>query len=101
LRSRLVTWKEPVVDEAQIAAMSGLDYLQHLLDSRRNPPIAALLDFKLVRIEPGRAVFSGTPSEFHYNPIGAVHDRCRQLCRPGHKLYAHASTTCFIFPMDR
>jgi uncharacterized protein (TIGR00369 family) len=26
-----------------------------------------------VRIEPGRAVFSGTPSEFHYNPIGAVH----------------------------
>jgi hypothetical protein len=61
-RTRLVTWKEPLVDKAQIAAMSGLDYLRHLLDSERNPPIAALLDFKLVRIEPGRAVFSGTPS---------------------------------------
>src|ERR1700681_1670796 len=73
LRTRLVTWKEPVVDLAQIAAMSGLDYLQHLLDSGRVPPIAALLDFRLVRIEQGRAVFSGTPSEFHYNPIGAVH----------------------------
>jgi uncharacterized protein (TIGR00369 family) len=73
LRTRLVTWKEPVVDAAQIAALSGLDYLQHLLDSERTPPIAALLDFKLVQIEPGRAVFSGTPSEFHYNPIGAVH----------------------------
>src|ERR1700735_3523751 len=73
LRTRLVTWKEPVVDRAQIAATSGLDYLQHLLDSGREPPIAALLDFTLVRIEPGRAVFSGTPSEFHYNPIGAVH----------------------------
>ena len=73
LRTRLVTWKEPLVDKAQIAAMSGLDYLQHLLDSERTPPIAALLDFKLVRIEPGRAVFAGTPSEFHYNPIGAVH----------------------------
>jgi uncharacterized protein (TIGR00369 family) len=73
LRTRLVTWKEPVVDLAQIAAMSGFDYLQHLLDSGRAPPIGALLDFRLVRVEPGRAVFSGTPSEFHYNPIGAVH----------------------------
>jgi uncharacterized protein (TIGR00369 family) len=73
LRTRVVTWKQPVVDRAQIAAMSGLDYLQYLLDSERTPPIAALLDFKLVRIEPGRAVFAGTPSEFHYNPIGAVH----------------------------
>jgi len=73
LRTRLVTWKEPVVNAAQIAAMSGLEYLQHLLDSERTPPIAALLDFKLVRIGPGRAVFSGAPSEFHYNPIGVVH----------------------------
>ena len=72
-RNRLVTWTEPVFDPAQIAAMSGLDYLQHLLDTRRGPPIGALLDFQLVRIEPGRAVFSGTPSEFHYNPIGVVH----------------------------
>jgi uncharacterized protein (TIGR00369 family) len=72
-RKRLVTWKEPVVDPVQIAAMSGLEYLQHLLDSGQVPPISALLDFRLVRIEPGRAVFSGTPSEFHYNPIGAVH----------------------------
>jgi acyl-coenzyme A thioesterase PaaI-like protein len=53
--------------------MSGIEYLQHLPDSGRDPPIGALLDFRLVRIEPGRAVFSGTPSEFHYNPIGAVH----------------------------
>ncbi len=72
-RNRLVTWNEPVVDPVQIAAMSGLDYLQHLLDSGRGAPIGALLDFQLVRIEPGRAIFSGTPSEFHYNPIGAVH----------------------------
>src|ERR1700676_3561480 len=72
-RTRLVTWKEPVVDLAQIAAMSGFDYLHHLLDSGRAPPIGALLDFRLVRVEPGRAVFSGTPSEYHYNPIGVVH----------------------------
>ena len=72
-RTRLVSWKEPVVDPVQIAAMSGLEYLQHMLDSGRVPPIAALLDFRLVQIAPGRAVFSGTPSEFHYNPIGAVH----------------------------
>src|SRR5271154_1736073 len=73
LRTRLVAWKEPVVDLAQIAAMSGLEYLQHLLDGGGVPPIAALLDFRLVRVEPGRAVFAGTPAEFHYNPIGVVH----------------------------
>jgi uncharacterized protein (TIGR00369 family) len=72
-RSRTVTWKPPIVDPVAIASMSGLDYLQSLLDSNRPPPIAALLDISLTRIGPGVAVFSGTPAEYHYNPIGVVH----------------------------
>jgi uncharacterized protein (TIGR00369 family) len=72
-RSRTVTWKAPIIDPAAITSMSGLEYLQQLLDSNRPPPIAALLNFSLTRIAPGLAVFSGTPAEYHYNPIGVVH----------------------------
>ncbi len=72
-RTRTITWKPPIVDPATIASMSGLEYLQSLLDSDRPPPIAALLDFGIIRIGPGIAVFSGTPAEYHYNPIGVVH----------------------------
>ncbi len=71
--TRLVTWKSPEVDLRAIGAMSGLDYLLDLLKSERLPPISALMNFTAVTFEHGRAVFEGTPGEFHYNPIGAVH----------------------------
>ena len=72
-RLRTVTWKSPIVDVAKIASMSGLEYLQHLLDSDRPPPFAELLNFRLTRIAPGMATFAGIPAEYHYNPIGVVH----------------------------
>jgi uncharacterized protein (TIGR00369 family) len=72
-RQRLVTWKVPITDQRQITALSGLEYLQHLLDTGRQPPIGALLGFQLVQIAPGSAVFTGTPADYHYNPIGVVH----------------------------
>ncbi len=31
------------------------------------------LDFRLVEVSEGRAVFHGEPGEFLYNPIGSVH----------------------------
>lgn len=31
------------------------------------------MDIRLTEIEKGRAVFTGTPQEFHYNPLGTVH----------------------------
>ena len=37
------------------------------------PPMAKLMDIRLAEIERGRAVFTGTPQEFHYNPLGSVH----------------------------
>ena len=72
-RHRTITWKAPIVDVAKIAAMSGLEYLQSLVDANRPPPIAELLNFNFIRIGPGVAVFAGTPAEYHYNPIGVVH----------------------------
>jgi uncharacterized protein (TIGR00369 family) len=73
VRKREFEWREPIVDRAQIASMSGLDYLRSLMDSGRGVPIGALMDFHLVKVDVGLAVFSGTPAEFHYNPIGVVH----------------------------
>lgn len=37
------------------------------------PPMASLMDIRLVEVAKGFAVFRGTPQEFHYNPIGTVH----------------------------
>ena len=37
------------------------------------PHIAETLDFSLVEIGPGKAVFQGTPQLKHYNPLGTVH----------------------------
>jgi uncharacterized protein (TIGR00369 family) len=36
-------------------------------------PIAKTLDFLLIEIERGRAVFQGTPRAEHLNPLGTVH----------------------------
>ena len=35
--------------------------------------IARTLDFLLISVEPGRAVFQGTPLAQHLNPLGTVH----------------------------
>ena len=35
--------------------------------------MAKLMDVRLTEIIKGRAIFTGTPQEFHYNPLGSVH----------------------------
>ncbi len=48
--------------------------MQKMVDGELpQPPIAETLGFRLIAVEPGRAVFEGEPAEFHYNPIGTVH----------------------------
>lgn len=59
---------------AQIAGRSGLEMLQALLAGEiPPPPMAVTLDFTLLRVEPGFALFQGQPSFSHYNPMGTVH----------------------------
>lgn len=53
--------------------LDGLAQLRRLMESGRRPPIAETLDFDLVEIEAGRAVFAGTPGVQAYNPLGSVH----------------------------
>ena len=54
--------------------MAGIDFLRELQAGRLpGPPIDRTHRLHLNEVEPGRAVFSLTPGEEHYNPIGSVH----------------------------
>ena len=62
-----------MTDALDRAALSGIDQLRAMIASDTQPPIGRTLDFALVEVEEGRAVFEGTPDGRVYNPIGSVH----------------------------
>ena len=73
-RERLVTWQDPVPVAGAGAAMSGMEYLSAISSGELPPPpMAVLMRMHPIEVEPGRAVFEGSPGEEHYNPIGTVH----------------------------
>ena len=61
-----------LIEEAA-AGLDGLSQLRALIAAGRRPGIADALDFDLVEVDEGRAVFSGVPGTHAYNPIGMVH----------------------------
>src|SRR3990167_1201436 len=63
-----------VARREQIAHMTGLEQMQAML--RGELPYAAIartLDFLIVEVGDGSAVFQGTPRLEHLNPMGTVH----------------------------
>jgi uncharacterized protein (TIGR00369 family) len=75
LRQRMAAGPGPGVTAADVALrLSGLQLMQGiLLGELPYAAIAATLDFLLVGVEPGSAVFQGTPGVAHLNPMGSVH----------------------------
>lgn len=74
VRTRTITWQDPVPTAQAGARMSGLDYLRALQRGELPaPPITATLGFGLSEVDEGRVVFHADPGEHHYNPIGVVH----------------------------
>ena len=89
VESTLHLWREPeaqmrarmqagpgagVARPEQVAGRSGLDLMQAML--RGEIPFASIaqtLDFMLIEVQEGVAVFQGTPSRQHLNPMGTVH----------------------------
>lgn len=51
----------------------GLTRMRALAASGGRPPIGEALDFTLVEVDFGRAVFEGVPGRHAYNPLGTVH----------------------------
>jgi uncharacterized protein (TIGR00369 family) len=66
---------QPGVASADAAAgLSGLEIMRAMLAGELPyPHIAETLDFALLQVDKGRAVFQGTPQLKHYNPLGSVH----------------------------
>ena len=63
-----------VATPAQWAGRTGLEQMQAMLAGELPfAPIARTLDFSLIRVEPGVALFQGKPGPAHFNPMGSVH----------------------------
>jgi uncharacterized protein (TIGR00369 family) len=74
-RRRLAAGPGPGVSRPdQVAGRSGLELMQGLLNAELPfPTIGQTLDFLLIEVSHGRAVFQGTPGPAHLNPMGGVH----------------------------
>lgn len=63
-----------LANPVDLAGLTGMQQMQAMLDGKLPyPHIADTLDFSLVEIGEGRAVFQGQPQLKHYNPLGTVH----------------------------
>lgn len=63
-----------VLRPEQIAGKTGLEVLQAMLRGELPyPTIAKTLDFQLIEVSEGRAVFQGAPGPAHLNPMGSIH----------------------------
>lgn len=52
----------------------GVEFLEAIRTGQLPPPpIAELLGFEIVEVEPGKVTFALDPAQKHYNPIGTVH----------------------------
>lgn len=73
-RIRTYEWEDPAIAAAAVGRTSGLEFLRDMQAGQLpGPPISATLDFALDEVDEGRVIFSITPGEEHYNPIGSVH----------------------------
>jgi uncharacterized protein (TIGR00369 family) len=73
-RTRTHTWQDPLASAEAARKLDGIDFLRKIIAGELPaPPIAHTLDYALLEVEQGRAVFGIRPGEIHYNPIGMVH----------------------------
>ena len=73
-RTRTHSWQDPLASAQAARGLAGIDFLRKIIAGELPaPPIAYTLDYALLEVEEGRAVFGIQPAEIHYNPIGMVH----------------------------
>jgi uncharacterized protein (TIGR00369 family) len=65
---------DPAATAERMRVMPGLELLEAIRDGTLpQAPMAAVLDFRLVEVERGRAVFEGTPRAAFHNIHGMMH----------------------------
>jgi uncharacterized protein (TIGR00369 family) len=74
VRTRTVTWEDPLAALPNAAGMSGLEFMRAIVEgSLPPPPIMVTMGLTGGEVAEGKAVFFGEAGEFLYNPIGVVH----------------------------
>jgi uncharacterized protein (TIGR00369 family) len=74
VRSKTVTWDDPMETARAGRGKAGLEFLETMVAGDvASPPIGHLLGMELVAVSNGRAVFTLTADESMFNPIGVVH----------------------------
>jgi uncharacterized protein (TIGR00369 family) len=74
IRERTYTWSDPALIAAEAMQMDGQAFFAAMAEGKiPPPPIAATMDMDALLVSPGQLVFSLTPQEFHYNPLGTMH----------------------------
>jgi uncharacterized protein (TIGR00369 family) len=75
--ARMLARRRPepgLASREQLAGTTGLQQMQAMLAGEAPPPpISLTLDFGLISVADGEAVFQGRPQFKHYNPLGTVH----------------------------
>ena len=70
----IATRPEDLPGREELAALSGLEFMQKMLaGDLSGPPIAGPMDYRLAEVEPGRVAFRAIPEFRHCNPMGTVH----------------------------
>lgn len=73
-RLRTIEWSDPLGPAEAARSRSGLEFLQAMVNGEiPQPPVMSTIGGRLEHVSAGTAVFTLTPAEFHYNPIGSVH----------------------------
>ena len=71
-----------VASAPQIQGKTGLEVMQGLLSGELPyASIAKTLDFLLVEVRPGTAIFQGSPSSAHLNPLNKI-SKLTLIARP-------------------
>lgn len=74
IRERTIRWNDPAPTTKAGLALAGIDYLKAMRDGKLPPPpISNLVDMAITEVSPGLVVFTCSPGEWGYNPIGSVH----------------------------
>lgn len=61
------------MNDPEALPLDGFEQIRAVMAAGEQPPMLKTLDFALVEVDRGRAVFEGTPDRRHYNPMGSVH----------------------------
>jgi uncharacterized protein (TIGR00369 family) len=74
-RTRLANKQHPIVMRPEVVAgFNGLQLMQAMLRGELpNSNISETMDFVMIAVSQGEAIFQGTPQTKHLNPMGTVH----------------------------